>query len=199
MFPRRPLFFVLALSLLLVTIGCDDAPNDEPTPDDEPDTPQGSASDEPEADPRLEIAQAADRKLRQTLMGRVQEVMGEDGPAAAVDICHKEAIPITEDIADEFGVAIGRISDQPRNPDNTGEDWVWSMIDTAGGEARMEANDTFRRITPIELADGCTTCHGQQDDIPQEVAEIVSTHYPNDQATGYEPGDLRGWVWVEVP
>jgi len=31
------------------------------------------------------------------------------------------------------------------------------------------------------------------------VREQLSTHYPDDAATGYQAGDLRGWFWVEVP
>ncbi len=210
---RLPHHSVLAVALILLvaTSACDDAP-DEPAADDqtqqaateqadadEPDEPVDDSAHDMEDDPRLDTAKAADKKLRQTLMGRVQEVMGSDGPVAAVDVCHEEAIPLTEDIAEEFGVAIGRVSDQRRNPDNTGEDWVWNLIDDAQGEAHQRANDTFQRVTPIELADGCATCHGQQEDIPPEVAEVIDARYPDDQATGYEPGDLRGWVWVEVP
>ena len=32
-----------------------------------------------------------------------------------------------------------------------------------------------------------------------EVREALATHYPADQATGFQTGDLRGWFWVTVP
>jgi hypothetical protein len=27
----------------------------------------------------------------------------------------------------------------------------------------------------------------------------LAARYPDDRATGFAPGDLRGWFWVEVP
>lgn len=155
--------------------------------------------DAPEDDPRRETADEADQQLRQTLMGRVMEVAQEDGFAEAVDVCHDEAIPLTEEVAQEFDVRIGRVSDQLRNPDNTGEEWVWSMIEAADGEPHYEANDDFRAVKPIEIAEPCTNCHGDTGQLAEGVAEQLEAHYPQDEATGYDVGDLRGWVWVQVP
>jgi len=42
-------------------------------------------------------------------------------------------------------------------------------------------------------------CHGPEDTIPQDVKDAIGEHYPEDQATGFRKGDLRGWFWVEVP
>jgi hypothetical protein len=35
--------------------------------------------------------------------------------------------------------------------------------------------------------------------IPDEVKQTLAKEYPDDQATGFEEGDLRGWFWIEVP
>ncbi len=153
----------------------------------------------PEDDPRRETVDEADQQLRQRMMGRVMEVAEEDGFDAAVHICHDEAEPITEEVAEEFDVEIGRVADRLRNPDNVGHDWVWEMIDEADGDPLYAANDEFRAVKPIELGQGCVNCHGETDQLAPGVADILDTHYPEDEATGYEPGDLRGWVWVEVP
>ena len=32
-----------------------------------------------------------------------------------------------------------------------------------------------------------------------EVKNELASLYPNDQATGFKEGDLRGWFWVNVP
>nr|MCU0872718.1 DUF3365 domain-containing protein [Pirellulaceae bacterium] len=45
----------------------------------------------------------------------------------------------------------------------------------------------------------CMLCHGPKDQILTEVREALATHYPADQATGFQTGDLRGWFWVTVP
>ena len=35
--------------------------------------------------------------------------------------------------------------------------------------------------------------------MPQELRDALSKHYPQDQATGYRNGDLRGALWAEAP
>ena len=170
--------------------GGDDGEADEVEPDD---------TDTLADDPRRQRADEADQALRQRLMGRVMEVANQEGFDAAVDVCHDEAGPLTDEVSEEFNVAIGRVSDRLRNPDNSGHDWVWSMIEEADGQPHYAANDDFRAVKPIELADGCVNCHGNTDELAEGVPELLEERYPDDEATGYEVGDLRGWVWVEVP
>jgi hypothetical protein len=42
-------------------------------------------------------------------------------------------------------------------------------------------------------------CHGPSDSLAPDVADALALHYPDDRATGFTEGDLRGWFWVEVP
>ena len=42
----------------------------------------------------------------------------------------------------------------------------------------------------IETKPVCIACHGS--DISLTVREVIDTHYPNDQATGFDIGSLRG-------
>ncbi len=202
---------VILVIALVLSVGCeqDEAPASSETSDSEHSAIQADeASDddtEPVIDdsgadnPRKQRADDADQALRQQLMGRVMEVVEADGFPAAVDVCHDEAGPITEDVGDEFDVRIGRVSDRLRNPDNTGPDWVWPMIEEAQQQPRYADDDEFRAVKPIELAAPCANCHGDTDELADGVPEILAERYPDDQATGYSEGDLRGWVWVEVP
>ena len=205
---RVKLWIISSLIVAMAVFGCErDTDDAEPAPQEKP-APEAAVDDEEEAaekavdpqdDPRRQVADEADQKLRQTLMGRVMGVAQQEGFAAAVDVCHDEAIPLTEEVGEEFGVEIGRVADRLRNPDNVGHDWVWEMIEEADGQAHYAANDQFRAVKPIPLAEGCLNCHGQQDELAEGVAELLAERYPDDEATGYEVGDLRGWVWVEVP
>jgi hypothetical protein len=43
----------------------------------------------------------------------------------------------------------------------------------------------------------CVACHGKF--LAPDVAAIIEEAYPEDQATGFEVGDLRGVFWVEYP
>ncbi|MCK6460054.1 MAG: DUF3365 domain-containing protein [Planctomycetes bacterium] len=57
----------------------------------------------------------------------------------------------------------------------------------------------LRYVRVVRLAEMCTTCHGAPDTIPPAVREAVARRYPDDRATGFSPGDLRGVVSVRVP
>ena len=43
----------------------------------------------------------------------------------------------------------------------------------------------------------CTTCHGES--ISPGIASAIAERYPDDEATGFAVGDLRGVFWVEFP
>jgi len=45
----------------------------------------------------------------------------------------------------------------------------------------------------------CVVCHGDPAQIPDAVLAALAARYPDDRATGFAEGDLRGWFWVEVP
>ena len=42
-------------------------------------------------------------------------------------------------------------------------------------------------------------CHGPREEISEEVIAKLDEYYPEDAATGFAEGDLRGWIWVEAP
>lgn len=205
--PKSTHYTSIAVFILLVGLAGCERPAEEPTQRDEQPGEQQETREQQETgesqqtdeDERLATAKQADQALRQRLMGRVMEVAQEEDFAAAVEVCHEEAIPLTEEVGDEFDVRIGRVSDRLRNQDNQPEPWVEEMIDEAGDEAYHTSGEPFRRVTPIQIAEPCLNCHGTSDQLASGVPELLAEHYPDDQATGYEVGDLRGWVWVEVP
>ena len=102
------------------------------------------------------------------------------------------------------GVAMGRTSHRLRNPDNDGPDWATTVL-----EQYLQAGAAFAPQT-IVLDDGqtgyvepivtqpmCLACHGAE--LSPVVQAALDTHYPADQATGFEVGDLRGVFWVSYP
>jgi len=46
---------------------------------------------------------------------------------------------------------------------------------------------------------GGLQCHGARDKLAPGVADALKELYPQDQATGYAVGDLRGAVSVKIP
>ncbi len=135
------------------------------------------------------------------LLARVSTVIAKEGPDAAIAVCQSEAPAIAETVSREQGVRIGRTSDRLRNPKNQPPDWAVSLLAHRPTEpVFLAARDSrFGALLPIHLKPQCQLCHGSPDTIPAAVRSALASRYPQDQATGYAEGDLRGWVWVEVP
>jgi hypothetical protein len=64
---------------------------------------------------------------------------------------------------------------------------------------RVEANGTktFRFMKAIPTAELCLACHGK--DLAPEVAAEIAESYPDDQATGFALGDIRGAFTLSKP
>ncbi len=69
----------------------------------------------------------------------------------------------------------------------------WSIGTNADGKREL------RYAKAIAVQPMCVTCHGSKDDIPAPLAEKIRIEYPDDQATGYSVGKLRGAVVVSRP
>lgn len=202
---RRLIIWSFAIAMM-VNLGCD-----RPTPDRGvvEEVPEGASDEAPivdddEADvedPRQQQAMGAVFDLRDTLMGRVMSVATEEGFAEAVGVCRDEAMPLTEEVADRHGVELGRTSERLRNPENTAPEWFADLALRAqeGPVFEEGPGGELRGAVPIRLAAACTNCHGADDELATGVAAALEADYPQDQATGYEEGDLRGYFWVEVP
>jgi hypothetical protein len=147
-----------------------------------------------------EKALAARDAMSTSLKGRLMEVIGSKGPAAAISVCSKEALQIAEQISQEHGLKIGRTSFRLRNTDNTPPTWATQLVaDRVPEPTYLTQEGKLVALLPIRIQAPCLMCHGSVDTIPPLVKEALSEHYPKDQATGFQVGDLRGWFYVEVP
>lgn len=153
--------------------------------------------------PHVARANESIRRLGETLLGRLVEAMA-DGPQAAVEVCAGEAQALSARIAEEQGLALGRTSHRLRNPRNAPRDWVrpW-LVENAGRKAEQvkpavyDLGDRIGVVRPIPTQPLCTVCHGKA--IDPELEATITASYPDDQARGFEAGELRGAFWVEVP
>lgn len=135
------------------------------------------------------------------LSGRLTEVMKARGPAAAIEVCSNEALPLAESVGKVHGVKIGRTSTKLRNEKNSAPDWAKQFVKKTPVHGTFVELPDHRMgaLLPIRLQQKCVTCHGATEQMAPDVTASLSKFYPNDQATGYKVGDLRGWFWVEVP
>jgi len=138
------------------------------------------------------------QQLKQALLEGLAE-----GPDSAVAACKVEAPRITAELSAD-GIALGRSSHKLRNSDNVGPDWVAPILDAyvAAAEDREPRRVSLPEgrvgyVEPILVQPICLTCHGDVQD--PVLLERIRTDYPDDRATGFELGDLRGVFWIEYP
>ncbi len=125
------------------------------------------------------------------------------GPAEAIDACRVEAPALAAQFSTN-DVVVGRSSHRLRNPANHGPAWIEDTlayyVDNPGERTPVVVTlDEGRAgyIEPIDTAPLCLACHGKV--LEPSVRETIETLYPDDEATGFDAGDLRGVFWVEFP
>lgn len=141
-----------------------------------------------------------------TLLKNVSEAIQAGGTVHAIDFCHTKAGFLTDSIGTATGYSIQRITDKPRNPGNSlmaAETELFSQIRedllNQKAEPHYLLEDDMGGVVfykPIVLGmPTCLKCHGQPGvDIDSATIEKLAERYPNDAATGYSLGQLRG-LW----
>jgi hypothetical protein len=155
---------------------------------------------------RITKARALADDYQQRLKGALKSAIAAGGPAEAVDVCKIEASEIAQSLRRESGWAIGRVSTKPRNPDNVPDAWEQQILEHFAAQraqkiqgpleaSRME-NGRLRYMRAIDTGPVCLTCHGTE--LSPEVQARINNAYPQDRATGYVLGDLRGAFTLEL-
>lgn len=151
---------------------------------------------------QLTRAEAARDELFGALMSRLLGAIAEGGTPTAIEVCQVAAPEIAEEAGNANDVTIGRTSFRLRNPENTPPDWAVPYVEARRAEPvvlRDEDDGTLAALFPIHLKAACVQCHGPTEQIQPAVREALKEAYPEDEATGFAEGDLRGWFHVTVP
>jgi hypothetical protein len=152
------------------------------------------------------------QQLGAELKGELSRAMTERGPVAAIAVCRDRAPEIAARLSQQSGAQVSRTALRVRNPANAPDELQRALLEqfsyelasgkfTGPLEAAFEINRgghverRFMRAIPMEAL--CVTCHGKA--LAPEIAAAIAEEYPNDQATGFEPGQLRGAFSVTWP
>jgi hypothetical protein len=153
----------------------------------------------------VEIADAAMRALQQRLSARLLDEMKKGGPARALGVCRDEAQTLTAEIARVQGARVGRTSDRLRNPGNAAPSWAERFVEAGAGRKAvsveavvLDLGDRVGVLRPIPTAAPCLQCHGRAERLSPDVRAFLKAAYPQDRATGFVAGDLRGFIWAEA-
>ncbi|MCA9126262.1 MAG: DUF3365 domain-containing protein [Planctomycetales bacterium] len=195
-------FRIASMAFVIGVVGCQKAATTTDKQESNPVVPPVVIADgKTPTENQKQAMLAAKEELYTKLSSRLMEAMSSEGPAGAILVCKQEAPKIAADVSQELGLRIGRTGVRLRNVENQPPDWAESLI-----EARTDTpsfavldNGDAAALLPIKLQAQCLMCHGPKDQIAPGVKEQLATLYPNDQATEFNEGDLRGWFWIELP
>ena len=171
----------------------------------------GPAADSPEdtvpaiEESDLQGARDAAAKLGSELKAQLIAAIEAEGPVGGVQVCAQIAPDIAKMVSEDTGFEVGRTSLRTRNASNMPDGWERETLlafdeamrhgKTADSLERAEVVSedgvqTLRWMKPIPTGQLCLACHGEH--VDDAVLAEIAAQYPGDQATGFQPGEMRG-------
>jgi hypothetical protein len=142
------------------------------------------------------------------LLPTLQQAMQEGGPVNGINVCSVQAPLIAQNLSDQSGWRVKRVSLKARNNTLAIPD-AWETAVLQEFDQRQQSGEPAGQMNKAELIDGefrymqaqpagplCLSCHGT--DIAPEVSAALAQHYPMDAATGYLEGQVRGAISLRV-
>jgi hypothetical protein len=148
------------------------------------------------------------------LLAVLIDEIAKSGPEGAIAVCRDMAPQLAKAASDETGWAVRRVSLRSRNPKAVPDAWERAALEdfdrrAAAGEspATLEKAELvqdngvsvrryMRALTTQQL---CLQCHGPTDQLKPAVVERLRALYPDDKATGYAVGQIRGAMTIRRP
>lgn len=145
----------------------------------------------------ISIIQRFGGQLKPKLKAAIQE----GGPENAIEVCAEHAPKIAKQLSEETGWSVSRVSLKNRNPAAVPDDWEKEILEhwdkevakgvDVGTLAQGEILEKEFRFMKAQKAEGlCLTCHGET--LAPAVQAKLKEKYPQDLATGYSLGQVRG-------
>jgi hypothetical protein len=146
-----------------------------------------------------------------TLKSILVENLKAGGPLQAVNVCSDTAAKLTAAFSEERDVKVKRFSYMNRNQDNypaNQEKEILNHFENLKNKEKLDVNSHYFKSVdingkttviyskPIFIGAPCLNCHGNKDQVSSNVRAVIDEKYPNDKATNYKIGDLRGAISV---
>lgn len=155
---------------------------------------------------RAAKARELTHQYKERLAAGLAQALKESGPKGAIGACNTLAPELNNTLTESSSFEIARTAVKVRNPENTADSWELRGLDAFQKEialgsdpkkmelydvvATSEGQRLFRYMRPIMMAEPCLVCHGPN--VAQELKSEIAQYYPDDKATGYNIGDMRG-------
>lgn len=162
----------------------------------------------------LEEARFVAQSLPPKLLNVIQSEIKKGGPEQAISTCRDLAPKMAAAASEETGWAIRRVSMKNRNPKAVPDAWETAVL--AEFELRLAAGEPalkiekgmlvtedgkpfYRYMRPLMTQKVCMECHGPEEGISPNVKARLQELYPQDSATGFTEGKLRGALTIKKP
>ena len=152
------------------------------------------------------------KAYQKDVVGSLKAALTGGGTVAAITVCKEVAAGLKERFRDMPEVTVRRVAQRYRNADHVPDafetaifkEWEDGMAEGTPPIAIARATEAGLRVMqPIMLGSRlCLRCHGKPRDMTSETVETLQRLYPNDNATNFEMGDLRGAfsaIWHQAP
>ena len=148
-------------------------------------------------------------ELLKQLGTKLKHEIKTNGLVAAANFCNTNAITLTEEVNlhQLAGISVKRTSLKERNPENLPQDDERKVLEQMQNMLKgkklpayilKKENKTYKYYKPLVIKNQtCLACHGDISTNP-ELSAFMKEHYPEDKATGYKMGELRGAIVVEI-
>ena len=147
------------------------------------------------------------KQLAGGLKKELVAAISNNGIPEAIQTCKIQAPIITAQSHADSPLTIRRTSLRVRNPANAPDAWEQSVLEKF--EQQLTQGTPIEQLTFAEITnpdgvkqrrfmraiptqDICLNCHGAPDHLTPDVKSILNSEYPDDRATGFAIGDIRG-------
>lgn len=160
----------------------------------------------------LEESRQTAMEFRQKLGGVQKAQLEAVGAESAIPVC-KVIAPAMATEYSKNGRELKRVSLKARNEvQGTPDAWEKEVLEAFDQDQRVgKPVDKMEASTVIKNADGrwfrymkaiptqaqCLQCHGKPADISAGMKTLLANEYPEDQATGYAVGEVRGAISIK--
>jgi len=161
------------------------------------------------ADEARERGQAIAKEAFGILSGNLGRAITENGVNNALHFCSVHAAGLAGGVAQTNHVELKRVSHRARNPENRADVEELALLESFGTilkssasvtpEVRTNAAGRLVFYAPITLNNPvCLKCHGEPErEVAVDTMTLIRKLYPEDQATGFKFGELRGMWRIE--
>jgi len=166
-------------------------------------------------DPQIEgvliEARQVSSELTEKVRGFLLQEIEKGGWVSAVKVCSERAQEMTREFNARVSHTVRRVSLKYRNPRNRPDEYERRKLEefdllTQRKALRNEYIEVveeggqryLRYMRPLIALPLCLNCHGPKENISADVKAILAEKYPDDRATGFLVGDLRGAISVKI-